>query len=140
MIKLKTITVKNFLSVGQVTQSVNFDRNDLTLILGINLDLGGDGARNGTGKTTLIQALHYALFGSAINNIRKDNLVNRTNAKHMLVTLDFDVDGKQYRIVRGRKPNILRFYVNNEEQSGSTEDDAAQGENKETQAEIEIIL
>jgi DNA repair exonuclease SbcCD ATPase subunit len=58
----------------------------------------------------------------------------------MLVTLDFDVDGKQYRIVRGRKPNILRFYVNNEEQSGSTEDDAAQGENKETQAEIENIL
>ena len=99
MIKIKTLTCKNFLSVGQVTQSVDFDRNDLTLILGINLDLGGDGARNGTGKTTLIQALHYALFGSAINNIRKDNLVNRTNAKHMLVTLDFEVDGKQYRIL-----------------------------------------
>jgi DNA repair exonuclease SbcCD ATPase subunit len=139
-IKLKTISVKNFLSVGQVTQSVDFDRNDLTLILGINLDLGGDGARNGTGKTTLIQALHYALFGSAINNIRKDNLVNRTNAKHMMVTLDFDVDGKEYRIIRGRKPNILKFYVNNEEQGAGSEDDAAQGENKETQAEIERIL
>jgi DNA repair exonuclease SbcCD ATPase subunit len=137
MIKIKTLTCKNFLSVGQVTQSVDFDRNDLTLILGINLDLGGDGARNGTGKTTLIQALHYALFGSAINNIRKDNLVNRTNAKHMLVTLDFEVDGKQYRILRGRKPNILRFYVNNEEQ---TFEDDAQGDSRETQEAIETIL
>lgn len=137
MIKIKTLTCKNFLSVGQVTQSVDFDRNDLTLILGVNLDLGGDGARNGTGKTTLIQALHYALFGSAINNIRKDNLVNRTNAKHMLVTLDFEVDGKQYRILRGRKPNILRFYVNNEEQ---TFEDDAQGDSRETQEAIETIL
>ena len=137
MIILKNISLRNFLSIGQVTQAVNFDRQDLTLILGENLDLGGDGARNGTGKTTLIQGLSYALFGVPINTIRKDNLVNRTNGKAMLVTLEFSVNGIEYKIERGRKPNILRFYVNDVQQK--VQDDA-QGENKETQAQIEKII
>jgi len=137
MITLKNITLRNFLSIGQVTQAVDFDKKELTLILGENLDLGGDGARNGTGKTTLIQGLCYALFGVPINNIRKDNLVNRTNAKNMLVTLEFNVNGTDYKIERGRKPNILKFYVNNTLQKGT---DDAQGENKETQANIERVI
>jgi DNA repair exonuclease SbcCD ATPase subunit len=137
MIILKNITLRNFLSIGQVTQAVNFDRQDLTLILGENLDLGGDGARNGTGKTSLIQGLSYALFGVPINSIRKDNLVNRTNGKGMLVTLEFSVNGIDYKIERGRKPNLLRFYVNNDLQKGL---DDAQGENKETQAQLEKII
>ena len=137
MITLKNITLRNFLSIGQVTQAVNFDKKDLTLILGENLDLGGDGARNGTGKTSLIQALSYALFGVPINSIRKDNLVNRTNAKNMMVTLEFNVEGIEYKIERGRKPNVLRFYVNNSLQKGM---DDAQGENKETQTAIEKVI
>ena len=137
MITLKNITLRNFLSIGQVTQAVNFDKKDLTLILGENLDLGGDGARNGTGKTSLIQALSYALFGIPINSIRKDNLVNRTNGKNMMVTLEFNANGIDYKIERGRKPNILRFYVNDEVQKGI---DDAQGENKETQAAIEKVI
>jgi DNA repair exonuclease SbcCD ATPase subunit len=137
MILLKNIALRNFLSIGQVVQAVNFDRKELTLILGENLDLGGDGARNGTGKTSLIQALSYALFGVPINNIRKDNLVNRTNGKGMMVTLEFSVNGIEYKIERGRKPNILKFYVNNDLQK--TTDDA-QGENKETQHAIERII
>jgi len=137
MILLKDITIRNFLSVGACTQAVNFDRTDLTLILGENLDLGGDGARNGTGKTSLIQGLSYALFGVPINSIRKDNLVNRTNGKNMLVTLTFSVDGVEYKIERGRKPNLLKFYVNNTLQK---QQDDAQGENKETQAAIERVI
>lgn len=137
MIVLKNITLRNFLSIGQVTQAVDFDKQELTLILGENLDLGGDGARNGTGKTTLIQGLSYALFGVPINSIRKDNLVNRTNGKGMMVTLEFSVNGIEYKIERGRKPNLLRFYVNNDLQKGV---DDAQGENKETQHAIEKIL
>ena len=139
MITIKNITLRNFLSIGQVTQAVDFDKKELTLILGENLDLGGDGARNGTGKTTLIQGLSYALFGVPINNIRKDNLVNRTNAKGMLVTLEFNVNGTNYKIERGRKPNILKFYVNDVHQK-QNEDDTAQGENKETQQLIQKIL
>ena len=137
MIILKNITLRNFLSIGQVTQAVNFDRQELTLILGENLDLGGDGARNGTGKTSLIQALSYALFGVPINSIRKDNLVNRTNGKNMMVTLEFSVNSIDYKIERGRKPNILRFYVNSDLQKGN---DDAQGENKETQSAIEKVI
>ena len=130
MILLKNITLKNFLSIGQVTQAVDFDKKELTLILGENLDLGGDGARNGTGKTTLIQGLSYALFGVPINNIRKDNLVNRTNGKAMLVTLEFSVNGTNYKIERGRRPHTLRFYVNNDLQTDKEDKNESQGENK----------
>jgi DNA repair exonuclease SbcCD ATPase subunit len=137
MIHFKTLTVRNFMSVGNATQGIDFDRRDLTLVLGENLDLGGDGSRNGTGKTTIINALSYALYGQALSNIRKDNLVNKTNAKHMLVSLDFSVGSKEYKIERGRKPNVLKFYVNNEEQAAT---DEAQGDSRETQDAIEHIL
>jgi len=137
MILLKNITLRNFLSIGQVTQAVNFDSKELTLILGENLDLGGDGARNGTGKTTLIQGLSYVLFGTPINQIRKDNLINRTNAKGMMVTLEFSVNGIDYKIERGRKPNVLKFYVDNKEEEAVND---AQGENKETQEHIERAI
>jgi DNA repair exonuclease SbcCD ATPase subunit len=137
MIHIKNLTVKNFMSVGNATQAIDFDRKDLTLVLGENLDLGGDGSRNGTGKTTIINALSYSLYGNALSNIRKDNLVNKTNAKNMLVSLDFSVGGKEYRIERGRKPNVLRFYVNNQEQEIT---DEAQGDSRETQEAIESVL
>ena len=137
MIHIKNLTVRNFMSVGNTTQGIDFDRNDLTLVLGENLDLGGDGSRNGTGKTTIINALSYALYGQALSNIRKDNLVNKTNSKGMLVSLDFSVNGQEYRIERGRKPNVLRFYVNKEEKTAT---DEAQGDSRETQDAIEQIM
>jgi len=137
MIKINNLTVKNFLSVGNATQGINFDRSDLTLVLGENLDLGGDGQRNGTGKTTIINALSYALYGQALSNIRKDNLVNKSNGKNMLVSLDFAVDGTNYRIERGRKPNVLKFYVNDLVQAAS---DDAQGDSRETQDAVERVI
>ena len=140
MFKIKYLTVKNFMSVGNSTQAVNFDRKDLTLVLGENIDLGGDdtGARNGTGKTTIINALSYALYGTALTNIRKDNLVNKTNQKSMLVTIDFEVNGVDYKIERGRKPNVLKFYIGDQEQE--VKDDNSQGDSRETQQEIERLL
>ena len=137
MIQIKNLTVKNFMSVGNSTQAIDFDRNDLTLVLGENLDLGGDGSRNGTGKTTIINALSYALYGQALSNIRRDNLVNKTNGKNMLVSLDFMVGTQEYKIERGRKPNLLKFYVNNKEQEIT---DEAQGDSRETQDAIETTL
>jgi DNA repair exonuclease SbcCD ATPase subunit len=137
MIKIKNLTVRNFMSVGAATQGIDFDRSDLTLVLGENLDLGGDGSRNGTGKTTIINALSYALYGQALSNIRKDNLVNKTNGKNMLVSLDFGVNGQEYKIERGRKPNILKFYVNNEHK---VSEDEAQGDSRETQDAIERVM
>jgi DNA repair exonuclease SbcCD ATPase subunit len=139
MIRIKNLTVKNFMSVGNVTQAVDFDRKDLTLVLGENIDLGGDdtGSRNGTGKTTIINALSYALYGTALTNIRKDNLINKTNGKGMLVTVEFDKDGTEYRIERGRKPNTMAFYVGNVEREIT---DESQGDSRETQADIERML
>jgi DNA repair exonuclease SbcCD ATPase subunit len=137
--KIKTLAVKNFMSVGNATQAVQFDRRDLTLVLGQNLDLGGDdtGARNGTGKTTIINALSYALYGNALTNIKKDNLINKTNGKNMLVTIEFEKDGIDYKIERGRKPNTMAFYIGDQEQEIT---DESQGDSRETQAEIERML
>jgi DNA repair exonuclease SbcCD ATPase subunit len=141
MIKIKELTVKNFMSVGNQTQAVNFAQENLTLVLGENLDQGGDdsGSRNGTGKTTIINALSYALFGNALTNIKKDNLINKINNKNMLVTLAFEKDGTDYRIERGRKPNVLQFYVNDQAQEAEETDDA-QGDVRETQKDLDDLL
>ena len=131
------------MSVGNQTQAVDFDREHLTLVLGSNYDLGGDdtGSRNGTGKTTIVNALSYALYGQALTNIRKENLINKTNNKAMLVTVEFEKDGNLYRIERGRKPNILKLFVNDQQLKDDDEvEDDAQGDSRETQKSIEQML
>lgn len=139
--KIKTLTVKNFMSVGNQTQAVDFEKEHLTLVLGENLDMGGDdsGSRNGTGKTTIVNALSYALFGNALTNIKKDNLINKINNKSMLVTLSFEKDGVNYRIERGRKPTVLKFFVNDIEQDTAETDDS-QGDMRETQKDLSELL
>ena len=140
MIKIKDLTVKNFMSVGNVTQAVDFNKEQLTLVLGENLDQGGDdtGSRNGTGKTTIINALSYALYGQALTNIKRNNLINKTNSKGMLVTLNFEKAGNKYRIERGRSPNVLKFYINDHEQKENI--DESQGDSRQTQKEIDGLL
>ena len=138
MLSINEISIKNFMSVGNVTQGVILNNTGLTLVLGNNLDLGGDGSRNGTGKTTLVNALSYGLFGIPLTNIKRDNLINKTNGKHMLVMVEFIHNNTTYRIERGRKPGILKFYVNNSEQIDET--DEGQGESKLTQRQIDKIL
>jgi DNA repair exonuclease SbcCD ATPase subunit len=143
MMKLKTLTVKNFMSVGQQTQAVAFDKSLLTLVLGENLDLGGDdsGSRNGTGKTTIINALSFALYGEALTRIKKDNLINKINGKNMVVSVEFDRGGKQFKIERGRRPNFLKFYIDGSEQKADEElDDDSQGDSRQTQQDIEKLL
>jgi len=139
MIRIKDLTVKNFMSVGNQTQAVDFNKEQLTLVLGENLDQGGDdtGSRNGTGKTTIINALSYALYGTALTNIKRNNLINKTNSKGMLVTLHFEKDGVDYRIERGRSPNVLKFYINDQEQEMI---DESQGDSRKTQESINVLL
>jgi len=126
------------MSVGNQTQAVDFSHEQLTLVLGENLDQGGDdsGSRNGTGKTTIINALSYALYGNALTNIKKNNLINKTNSKGMLVTLTFEKDGNDYRIERGRSPNIFKFYINNQEKLI----DESQGDSRQTQDDLNTLL
>lgn len=139
MLNIKELTIRNFLSVGNVTQSVNFDRPGITLVMGENMDVGGNSSKNGAGKSSITQALSFALFGLPITSIKKDNLINKTNQKGMIVSLTFEKDGKKYRIERGRKPNILKWYVD-DKAVNSPDADEAQGESKWTQAEIERVL
>ena len=140
MLTIKELTVKNFMSVGNQAQAINFANKSLVLVIGENMDLGGDdaGARNGTGKTTIINALSYVFFGEALTNIRRDNLVNKTNEKGMLVSVKFVKNNITYTIERGRKPQIFRFYANDIEQN--LESNEAQGENRETQQEINRLM
>jgi len=140
-INIKELTVKNFMSVGNQTQAVNFAQENLTLVLGENLDQGGDdaGSRNGTGKTTIVNALSFALFGQALTNIKKDNLINKINNKNMLVTLAFEKNGIEYRIERGRRPNVLQFFVNDQAQETEETDDA-QGDMRETQRDLDDLM
>ena len=128
------------MSVGNQTQAISFNNKHLILVIGENMDLGGDdaGARNGTGKTTIINALSYVFFGEALTSIRRDNLVNKTNEKNMLVSINFVKNNVTYTIKRGRKPQKLRFYADDIEQN--TDSNEAQGENKETQKEINRLL
>jgi DNA repair exonuclease SbcCD ATPase subunit len=295
MIQLKSLTMKNFLSTGAVTQCVDFNNQGLTLVLGENLDLGGNGSRNGVGKclrgstqievmfssqsvtqafeaahatirrgnahtvtmldvvlfyrhnpfyegeiqvltrhgyhtieyadvtafdsevwqvkvgesdvlhtngdhllfgshgwvsvkeleigmpiltklgwqpvtqlellptredlydlqvekvhefyannvvshnSTLFNALSYALYGQAISNIKRDNLINTVNKKNMSVTVEFEKDGVNHRIERGRKPNFFKYQINDQTVEGDASDEA-QGENKDTQREIDQAL
>ena len=140
MLTIKELTVKNFMSVGNQAQAINFTDKNLVLVIGENMDLGGDdaGARNGTGKTTIINALSYVFFGEALTNIRRDNLVNKTNEKGMVVGVKFVKNNVEYTIERGRKPQIFKFYANDIEQN--IESNEAQGENKETQLEINRLM
>jgi len=140
LLTIKELTVKNFMSVGNQAQAIDFSNKSLVLVIGENMDLGGDdaGARNGTGKTTIINALSYVFYGEALTNIRRDNLVNKTNEKGMLVSVKFIKNGVTYTIERGRKPQIFRFYADDIEQKSDSNE--AQGENRETQAEINRLL
>ena len=127
------------MSVGNQTQALDIDQQQLTLVLGENLEQGGDdsGSRNGTGKTTIINALSYALYGLALTNIKRNNLINKTNGKGMVVTLQFEKDATSYRVERGRGPNFLKFYVNDQEQELI---DESQGDSRKTQETINELL
>ena len=138
-LKLKNVTMKNFMSIGAVTQGINLEENGLTLILGDNIDQGSNGSRNGAGKTVILHAISYGLFGIPMTNIKKDNLINKTNGKNMLVSVEFEKDGHVYKIERGRKPMHFKYIVDN---STINEDstDEAQGDSRITQVEINKLL
>jgi len=139
MLTLKMIEIRNFLSVGNVVQTVQLNRAGMTLVLGENQDLGGNGNRNGVGKTSLLNAISYALYGKALSSIKRNNLINRINGKNMSVSIEFTVGAHSYRIERGRSPNFFRYLVD-DKTVNAADTDEAQGENSETQKTIDAVL
>ena len=137
MITIKDIALKNFMSIGNVTQSVSFNKGSLTLVLGENLDLGGAGSKNGVGKSVLVNGLSYALYGAPLVNIKTANLINKINGKTLVAKVTFDKNGIEYVIERGRSPTFLKFFINGKEQKPV---DESQGESKDTQKSIDELL
>lgn len=139
MLKFNNLTLKNFISVGAVTQAVDISVNGLTLILGQHTDAEGAVTRNGAGKSTILQAISYALYGQALAKIKVDNLINDVNGKAMLVTLEFEKNGSRYRIERGRKPAVLKFFVNDVELKKDDTNDS-KGDSADTQDDINDVV
>lgn len=110
MTKFKKITIKNFLSYGKKPTVVELDNNLVSLIIGTNQDVGSEGySRNGVGKSTVFHALYYVLFDDSIDTIKKNDFINLINKKNMEVVLEFEVNGSDFVLRRGRKPNVLEL-------------------------------
>ena len=102
MIKFKTLRYKNFLSSGNNFTEIQLDRNKSTLVVG----------QNGAGKSTMLDALSFALFGKAHRNINKTQLINSINNKGCLVEIEFSLSGNEFKVSRGIKPNVFEIWKN----------------------------
>lgn len=100
MILFKTLRWKNLLSTGNYFTEIKLNNHSNTLVVG----------QNGSGKSTMLDALCFALFGKAFRSITKPNLINSINDKDCIVEVHFDIGNKQYKVVRGIKPNVFEIY------------------------------
>ena len=118
MILFKKISYRNFLSSGNQPTQINLSENQTTLIVG----------SNGSGKSTLLDALCFVLFNKAFRKITKPQLINSTNSKDCLVEIEFSIGTKEYKVVRGIKPNIFEIWVDGvlQNQSSATVDQQKQ--------------
>ena len=103
-ILFRNIRWRNFLSTGSQFIEVKLDKSPTTVIIG----------ENGAGKSTILDAICFALFGKPFRPINKPQLINSINQKQMLVEIEFSIGSKHYKITRGAKPNIFEIHLNNE--------------------------
>jgi len=101
MIVFKTLSWKNFLSTGNQPNKLILNKSTTTLVIG----------KNGEGKSTCLDALCFGLFGKPFRNINKNQMINSINGKNSLVEIEFSIGQKEYKIIRGIKPNIFEIYM-----------------------------
>ena len=104
MIHFKTVRFKNILSTGNSWTEIHLDSNKSTLIVG----------ENGAGKSTMLDAIAFALYGKAFRQIKKSQLLNSINQKELMVEIEFKIGTKKYLVKRGIKPNIFEIWCNGE--------------------------
>jgi DNA repair exonuclease SbcCD ATPase subunit len=102
MIVFKSVSWKNFLSTGNTANKVLLNKSSTTLIVG----------KNGEGKSTILDALCFGLFGKPFRDIKKNQLINSINQKQCMVEVEFDIGSVSYVIKRGIKPNVFEIYSN----------------------------
>ena len=102
MIEFKTVRYKNFLSTGQQFIEVPLNKGGTTLVIG----------DNGSGKSTMLDALCFGLFNRPFRDIKKDQIVNSINEKDCIVEIEFNIGSNQYKIIRGIKPNKFEIWCN----------------------------
>ena len=124
MITFKKIAYRNFLSSGNQKTEINFTDVPTTLIVGTN----------GSGKSTMLDALCFVLFNKGFRKITKGQLVNSTNAKDCVVEIDFSIGTKEYKIKRGIKPNIFEIWID-----GILQNQAAASTDQQKQLEDNIL-
>ena len=104
MILFKKIKFKNFLSTGNQFSEIDFDKSNTTLIVGAN----------GAGKSTVLDALTFSLFGKSFRGINKPQLINSTNEKDCLVEIEFSIGTIDWKVCRGIKPSVFEIHKNGE--------------------------
>ena len=104
MIVFKTVRYKNFLSTGNIFTEIKLNDNAMTLIVG----------ENGAGKSSFLDAITFGLFGKPFRNINKPQLINSINGKDCLVELEFAIASKNYKVIRGIKPNLFEIWCDGE--------------------------
>ncbi len=104
MITFRYVRWKNLLSTGNYFTEIKLNNNTNTLVVG----------ENGSGKSTMLDALCFGLFGKAFRNVNKPNLLNSINGKDCVVEVEFDNNNKSYKIIRGIKPNVFEIYCDGE--------------------------
>ena len=123
MLTFKKVKYKNFQSIGNAAITIDLDRSPTTCI----------GGHNGAGKSSLLEAISYGLFGKSLKKVTLSQLINTINKKNMVVEIEFEKNGKAYKVVRGQKPAVFEFWIDNELQDQSAA-------SKDYQAKVEYVL
>lgn len=123
MLTFKKVKYKNFQSIGNAAITIDLDRSPTTCI----------GGHNGAGKSSLLEAISYGLFGKSLKKVTLSQLINTINKKNMVVEIEFEKNGKSYKVVRGQKPAVFEFWIDGELQDQSAA-------SKDYQAKVEYVL
>lgn len=123
MLTFKKVKYKNFQSIGNGWISIDLNRSATTCI----------GGHNGAGKSSLLEAISYGLFGKSLKKVTLSQLINTINKKNLVVEIEFEKNGKAYKVVRGQKPAVFEFWIDGELQDQSAA-------SKDYQAKVEYVL